>query len=728
MPFKEERTMSSRACPACGATVEASDAQGLCPACLLREGLAAPFAAEHPLAAMLHDAIGGQYDVRGLLGRGAMGAVFLARERNLDREVAIKVLPPEGSGDGQRERFRREARIAARLTHPNIVPLHSFGEAGGVLYYVMGYVRGESLGSRLRRGLSLAAARRILVELADALDHAHRQGVVHRDVKPDNVLLEDDSGRAMLTDFGIARRDAFPGLTSTGNVVGTPHYMSPEQVSGRPVLDGRSDIYSLGVMAYAMLAGRLPFDGPTVSDVLVQHMTREPAPLRSVAPEVPEALAAVVHRCLSKDARDRWPDARALKEALVASDAGEDLPGPLREIEGNGLVWLAALGVAMGFETVQWLWRGRLNEIPPQGLPLAVVTAVGLLELVRRGLPVRRAGFGWRRIAWAAVLAPSWWPFWYPRSLRRTDEDEVWERLPARLRLGRWMRMATPIAALGCLLLTATFFSPRFRGFEDWPMLRGVLMWPPVRGGVRPFPPIVALLPLLGWPPVHLFAFAIARINDRWLSRFGLPEHDRRAILHGPVARRSFWARESIAALLQPRRGDAPSAARTPAEMVHRIALAAEALAVRDVEVAREATAAARHLLASIEQADAEEERLSRDLDPQEAGRVRSRLAALGEALDTEPEERRRMRSLFEQQLALLGELEHRLAQVAGRRQRRVELLKSLWLEVANLKAAVTVAVDGRTSERVQALCARIAASHTAPAQPVDHEGPTLAL
>jgi Protein kinase domain len=724
--------MSTRACPACGTLVDEGDAQGLCPSCLIREGLkaAVPMETEHPLAAVLRTAIGGQYEIVRLLGRGAMGAVFLARERALEREVAIKVLPPEGSGDGERERFRREARIAARLTHPNIVPLHSFGDAAGVLYFVMGYVRGESLRSRLRRGMSLTSARRILVELADALDHAHRQGVVHRDVKPDNVLVEDESGRAMLTDFGIARRDTQRALTITGSVVGTPHYMSPEQASGKSVVDGRSDIYSLGVMGYTMLCGRLPFDGPTVSDVLVQHMTRDPAPIRSVAPAIPEALAAVVSRCLAKDPRDRWPDARALKDALVATATTDDLPEPLREIEGDGLLMLLAVALASTLELVQWLWLGHLHEFPPQGLPLGLMTLVGLLTLVRRALPVRRAGFGWRRIAWAAFLEPSWWPFWYPRALRRPEEDGVWDRLPRRLRLQRWMRLATPLSGIASALLALLFVSPRFHEFEGWPTLQAIATWPPVRGGVRPFPPLIMLWTLLGWTFVHIAGDVLAWVNGGWLARFGLPEHDRRAILQAPLSRRSLWRRDAIAAVLQPAVADEPAPARTPAEMAHRIVSAAAAFTGRDADVAQEAASAARQLLASLQEADDEVERLSRDLDLQESERVRARLAGLGTETASEPEDRRRMRALFEQQLSLLTELEARLVQASDRRQRRAELLKSLWLEIANLKAAATVAVGGETSARVQALCARIAASHTAStrvAGGLDDDRPTLA-
>src|SRR5919202_27896 len=240
-------------CPACFAAIAATTPQ--CPHCgaaITLDAAGPPAGPADPLRAALVETLSPQYDVLRLLGRGAMGAVYLARERSLERLVAIKVLPfGGGTSPDARERFRREARIAARFMHPNILPLYAFGEVGDLAYYVMGYVHGQSLGERLRMEgrLSPEIVRRIVAQLADALDYAHRQGVVHRDVKPDNVLIDDESGRPVLADFGIAKavpsgaavltgRSPTGALTETGVAVGTPHYMSPEQALGGTV-DGR---------------------------------------------------------------------------------------------------------------------------------------------------------------------------------------------------------------------------------------------------------------------------------------------------------------------------------------------------------------------------------------------------------------------------------------------------------------------------------------------------------
>src|SRR5881398_1057921 len=285
--------------------------------------------ADKSLTARLIQALGKSYTVEGEIGRGGMGVVFNARDERLKREVAVKVLPPElAFREEIRLRFLREAETAARLSHPHIVPIHSVGEGpDGLVYFVMAYVDGESLGAKLKRRGRLPPdeSRRIMQETADALGAAHAFGIIHRDVKPDNILLEGSRGRVVVTDFGIAKAlsstTGSATLTATGVAIGTPHYMSPEQAAGDREIDGRSDIYSLGVVAYQMLAGELPFQAPTVPGILMKHITERPPLITDRRPEVPEDLGACVMRSLEKDPEDRWPTADALRRALEARSA-----------------------------------------------------------------------------------------------------------------------------------------------------------------------------------------------------------------------------------------------------------------------------------------------------------------------------------------------------------------------------------------------------------------------
>jgi eukaryotic-like serine/threonine-protein kinase len=269
-------------------------------------------------------ALGEDFVVECEIGRGGMGVVYRARDIRLDRLVALKVLPPNLAGvEDVRERFLREARTAARLAHPNIVPIHRADELGGYVFFVMGLVQGESLAERLRRRGPLAPAEVVplLADVSRALAYAHAHGVVHRDIKPENILIDSASGRAMVTDFGIARLAEASPLTATGQVLGTVYFMSPEQVSS-DALDGRSDLYSLGVVGFLALSGQYPFDGATASAVLVAHVTKLAPRLQDVAPQIPDAVGRTIDRCLMRDPADRFPDGDSLARAF--DDARSD--------------------------------------------------------------------------------------------------------------------------------------------------------------------------------------------------------------------------------------------------------------------------------------------------------------------------------------------------------------------------------------------------------------------
>jgi serine/threonine protein kinase len=274
---------------------------------------------DQPLATRLAAALGDAYTIEGEVGRGGMGVVYRARDERLQRRVAIKVLPPELAFQTDiRERFTREAQTAAKLSHPHIVPIHTVGEGHGLVYFVMGYVDGESVASRIRRRgkLPVEEVRRIMAESADALGAAHGYSIIHRDIKPDNILLEGE--RVLVADFGVARAvsEVHEKLTATGMVVGTPTYMSPEQATGEREIDGRSDIFALACVLYELLAGEPPFDGPTPQAALMRRFTGPPRSLRPVL-DVPEALEAAVLKALARDPKDRFPTVAAFSDALT---------------------------------------------------------------------------------------------------------------------------------------------------------------------------------------------------------------------------------------------------------------------------------------------------------------------------------------------------------------------------------------------------------------------------
>jgi hypothetical protein len=573
----------------------------------------------------LQAAVGGRYRILRLLGRGGMGAVYLAREDALERLVAIKVLASAREHDeAARERFRREARTAAGLSHPNVVPLHDFGETrDGLLYLAMGYVHGETLAERVSREgrRPSAEVRRTIAEVADALHYAHRRGVVHRDVKPQNILLEDQSGRALLTDFGIARLADGSHLTQEGAVVGTPVFMAPEQCAGRP-LDGRSDVYSLGVTAYLLLAGRAPFAG-SAPELLLAHLNEEPPPLRDVVPDAPEDLVAAISRALAKEPGHRWPDAAAFRDAVAPAGVELDrLPEPLDLLDGAGA---ALMPVVVVWTLCAWEWLLFGAEASP--LVRAVVLVVGgwlvfqepmLLNATRLA---RRRGFRWGEILHAFLRQPDWWPcFYYPVRYRRTCD--VWTGLPRPLRVWRGaLTVALATAILGGAFLMAAA-SPRAAALD----LNGPA-W------------AVALALLAASALAALVSLGGQAVIAGRVLRLGLEPYPRRrlarALLYGPTSDRLLWKRPDVAAFLR----HGVSEPRTPQELA------------RAIEARGPATAAeqARNLLAAAEEAIRAEQQLQK------------------------------ARPLLEGQQALAARVDADLSEARARQQQCLDALRELW-------------------------------------------------
>jgi len=683
-------------CTQCGAVLTADDV--FCNKCGAHAAANLPVPAD-PQRAALERAIGAQYDIVRLLGRGGMGAVYLAREKALERAVAIKVLPPETATDvDTRERFRREARVAAKLTHPNIVPLHTFGDVEGMLYFVMGYVKGESLAERMRREGKLPEedVRRILAEVADALHYAHKQGVVHRDIKPDNILIDDESGRPMLTDFGVAKaRASGATLTEAGAVVGTPYYMSPEQASGARDIDGRSDLYSLGVMGYQMLAGRLPFEGESFQDVIVQHVTQEPAPLAALVPEAPADLAAAVMRCLAKDPGKRWEDGHQLREAVGETGAADDTDptAPGAQVR-SGVANLGAMAVGAGL----FGWAARLFPwFRPEGAPWWAIPAavLGALPLFGGAMAVweRRLGRSWRTILRFALYPPKWYVGWWPARWRLPGD--VWDRLPPVVRLqkaaGSVGFAGVPVAIAATLYfmelaLNHTLDADRL----GVPMMIGYLAW-------------------MGMP------IASAVILHRWGRARGLTYTERMMIQGAPSWKLDFWRKPKFAALLLPPPGRAVAARvsaepRSPDEYAQAIRDLVGQLPSGTQATVSEAAEAARQLLGTVAALDAELAKLAQDADPQELEAVETKLRALGPEAADEGEMRREKRALLIHQRALLRRLDERVKELTERRSRLADLMRTMWLQLANLRAEAahdTLAVT-EISGRIKALSTEI--------------------
>ena len=288
-----------------------------CPAC--GHQLVQPLRWDAPVPDRLAQALGPQYSVMGELGRGGFAVVYSVRDMRLSRYLAVKVMRPDlFAAPDVVERFRREARLVAHLDHPNILPVSFAGEAEGLVYYAMPRVKGTTLRDHLRteRQLPVGLAKHIFTEVAKGLHHAHAHAVVHRDVKPANIMLEQ-TGKVLLLDFGIAKALSADGAstTTTGMVIGSAEYMAPEQAAGSRDLDARSDIYGLGVVGWEMLAGRVPFPGDGVQQLVVKQGVERAPDVRTARPDVPQPVAEAINQCLMRDPAARWPSAEAAAAA-----------------------------------------------------------------------------------------------------------------------------------------------------------------------------------------------------------------------------------------------------------------------------------------------------------------------------------------------------------------------------------------------------------------------------
>jgi serine/threonine protein kinase len=390
-------------CSRCGS--EITGKSKFCPSCGLDLLATTPV---HAIATgsfqetdLVREALAAEYEILEELGRGGMAMVYRARDRSLEREVAIKVLPFSLAFDSEFvERFQREARTAAQLEHPNIIPIYRVGRSGRVIYFVMKYLRGGSLATvvKERKKLTPPEIRRLLIEAGSALGYAAQRGIVHRDIKPDNIMF-DEFGQSVLTDFGIAKAASGQKLTGTGMSIGTPHYMSPEQARAQAI-DGRSDIYSLGVVAYQCLAGTVPYDGEDSFSIGYKHIT-EPIPSPTLVTADERRIFEVIKRMLMKDPADRFQSC----EELVASIQGQPIAAP-------GAMRLSAAAAAVG--------AGGPSVVSPVGAvsPLIVSQPTTPLDspiVDRRAVP-RTATDGSRRVADRSVAmrgsGSSWGWLW----------------------------------------------------------------------------------------------------------------------------------------------------------------------------------------------------------------------------------------------------------------------------------------------------------------------------
>ena len=603
-----------------------------------------PMPSDRPLAARLAEALGAAYTIEGEIGRGGMGVVYRARDERLQRRVAIKVLPPEFAFQQDiRERFTREAQTAARLSHPHIVPIHSVGEGEGLVYFVMGYVDGESVAARIRRRghLPVEEARRIMMETADALSAAHALSVIHRDIKPDNILLEGTRGRVMVTDFGIAKALSSTSgatLTGIGVAIGTPAFMSPEQAAGERDIDGRSDLYSLGVVTYQMLTGALPFSAPSVAGILMKQIT-EPAPdLRIKRPDTPEDLAAAVTRCLEKDPESRWASADALRRALesrstvAARATGAALqPGGAAGQRGRNPLRSTLQG------------RERAPSSPPLRRPAAVAT--------RHAAPLPRHGSPPARRSRRDELVPD------------TGEPKIIQKV--RGQFASWAAVTAGCAGINVAtgMDQPWFLFPMF-GMGIGLMRSYAMLW---QSGY-------SWRDVLSRPPAP-DAMETTKVRGGKGARAIMPPTSEEFGAHVSSVLQVYGDRLAIIKLMS----KLPASER---QMLPEVQQTADALYARAADLARTLQA------------------MDSNLDSENLGQIDERIAGLSREPD-DPERSRRL-SLLQRQRESIGVLRERRSQVASHLESCVLAMQNVRFDLLRLRSAGVAAVLGDLTQATQ--------------------------
>lgn len=629
------------------------------------------------LSPALREHLAVTYELLRLIGEGGMGVVWLGRDRLLDREVAIKVLRRDPSGDQDTaRRFLQEARLAARLQHPGIVPLLTFGEVGEERFYVMPFVRGVTVAERIQRGpMPEADVRRIVAEVADALAYVHARGIVHRDVKPANILLDAESGAAMLTDFGIARLKDATTVTGTGLVVGTPRYLAPEQArAGLDVVDGRADVYALGLVAWEAATGSVPFGEVSPNEMLARKLTGALEDPRTLKPNLSSEFAALVLKAAAMAPEERYSSAATLAAAVRPASVGE--ADPMQSFDGVlGLAALASIPLSAMFTA------GMLSEDAAltlaQRVLIGVSAGVGSAFLMASArLHSLRNEFAattpWRDLLTRAWRPPNWWFAWWPKKYRHFFLPD---HLPPKAARAVRRQLAGTSWILGIGL--AVQLPLVLMSFADEAVLEAVNFGALLQT-LRPY--------LIGMPVAVFAALAYSilptAVLTRRYRRAGINQRQMRRLL-GWAYRPEALSNPVLAVLHEFERSEF-----TPQDLP----------ALREaIDAAHEKARASGWELSDVHSAItrlheldlrwAEDERaLAAEVEAGEAARAKEQAQRLRK-LPALSAAQRQMLELLESQLRLVADSEAALAHLRGRRARAVALASALWAQLRDLPA-----------------------------------------